>query len=351
MSGDGIVTFEVLRASVWQERGFDPTAAATTDVVYRERPDGSGWSIADADIYVQDGVGWARASGTEAPDLEAALAHEWLHSLGVAHCCESDGVDGAPRCEAAAHCEGQLMAPSHYGLPRALGDDDREALCFLYPAEPCMGDACASCGVDADCGEGSACVAGTCRDAAPTMPACTLDADCPPGRRCSDGVCRAAVVGDPCIEDAGCQGGLCASNGACTQPCANDGACPEDYACVAAVCEPLLETLGAACDRPSECTGRVCVEGSRTPAVCSRECSTLTPCPSGWECALVSSRRVCAPATPASGCAIAARPPSGPGLTAWAAICFVLLRARRRSRGAPRASFCARTQGLDDDGL
>lgn len=300
ISGDGIVTVEALRSSEWRSRGFDELTAATTDVLYERSTDG--WQIIDAEIIVNGGIRWGEdGSDGIRPDIEGAVAHEWGHAVGLLHCCEPSGSDGAPACDASPHCEGVLMYPLHQGLAhRALGDDDRAGVCALYPAAACEGRDCPQCDVDGDCVEPERCREGRCVVVvAPER--CTQDSDCDPGRRCSSGRCVSSELGDPCGAPEECTSGRCEA-GFCTERCADDLTCPAGFECAGGGCQPAGGGFAEACTEASHCGTRVCVEGSSTDPFCSRNCSEVRPCPAGWSCGEASGESVCVPAPLPAGC-------------------------------------------------
>ncbi|MCZ7685887.1 MAG: hypothetical protein M5U28_46880 [Sandaracinaceae bacterium] len=281
------------------------------------------WHIADADIYINDGVDWSGvASGGE--DLESAIIHEFGHAWGGLHCCEHDGADGAPRCDAAPQCADAILLPTlDSRVRRTPTEDDRGALCFLYPAQECADSSCPDCATDAECGDGRQCFAGTCIDVPEPTPGCSSDSQCPMPYRCEAGRCVSGIAGDPCAAATDCGSGLC-REGVCTTDCGEG--CPSGFVCTADECAPSLGVLGDPCAMPRECAGGVCVEGTRSPAICSRVCTAAEPCPGGWTCTQVDRRDVCV-LSPSPGCAIARgeRPP-----VYWLAVVAAFLVWRRR---------------------
>lgn len=300
VSGDGIVTVEALRSTEWRDRGFDDLAAATTDLLYERSSDG--WRIVDAEILVNGGVAWGEEGGDGVrPDIEGAVAHEWGHALGLLHCCEPDGADGAPACDGSPHCDGALMFPIHQGVAhRQLAEDDRAGVCALYPAPGCEGPDCPDCVVDGDCAEPDRCRAGRCMLIIEPQP-CAADAHCEVGQRCEAGRCISAEIGDPCLAAEECATGSC-EDGYCSRGCDTDAECPTGFGCADARCHPSGSGFAESCREASDCGSRVCVEGTRTAPFCSRSCSSVRPCPSGWSCGQASGESVCVPEPIPAGC-------------------------------------------------
>jgi hypothetical protein len=150
------------------------------------------------------------------------------------------------------------------------------------------------------------------------------------GAECAGGACVPVVgQGECCYDDSGCQGDLvCARSdpsymGTCVTPppegrCWSDGHCPEGSVCTgAAICPcgwdcdmdmmegpgfcgvaacfegaPLEEGIGAVCAPSNEpcpgleadlCTSSIFSDPT-LPAMCTRYCNDLTPCPEGSYC-------------------------------------------------------------------
>ena len=325
-SGDGVVTVEFLRQRSWSERGYDLEAAATTDVRYAEGPAGQ-WQIVDADIYINGGFPWgARGDG---PDLEATLVHEFGHVLGLTHCCEPGGGDGAPACNATAACGDAAMHPRLSSVEqRRLSPDDVGGLCFLYENPACADGACVSCTQSSDCAETQECVTGSCQAERPRPPPeCSTVEDCADGD-CVEGRCTTLEIGDPCNRDGECAHGLC-SDGACTAMCGAGGACPESHSCAGGICVADLGVFGEACDTPAACSAGVCLDGSRSAPVCSRACDARSVCPARWECTTVTAQQVCTP-TQVAGCSAAATAVSHPPFRLGLCLMFGLILMRRR---------------------
>jgi len=118
--------------------------------------------------------------------------------------------------------------------------DSATGLCV--PAGP-IGDLCAACTADAECGAG-ACVIPEHEAAGWCVRRCDGDADCPAGFKCGDeGRCRAPegclewirTMGSTCVSQGSCEEGLAEARcvkpvpavqaGYCTAPCASDADC------------------------------------------------------------------------------------------------------------------------------
>lgn len=300
VAGDGVSTIAFIQDS-WEQRGLDPSAAATTDVVFASR--GDEVVIREADILLNAvDYDWAVDSPSVfVRDVQAVVAHELGHLLGLAHPCELGGMGGAPACDASHRTA--LMHPVYAGS-RTTDADDEAGLCALYPTS-----ACVTCSL-----------------------ACELDVDCASGR-CDLGECVpvSPSVGDPCLESSDCASRLCNSDGYCTVSCTDATACPDGWHCDRdGRCSQVGEAYGATCRSGNDCASRLClvdVDGG----TCTRPCDE--GCPAGDECALVDDRAVCrAPAVEEQGCA-AGGTPSAPSV----AFVTLILVATRRSRASCRS--------------
>lgn len=325
-SGDGMVTIAWSTLD-WQSLGYSADALGLTDILYQQ--DGTGqWHIADADILFNAvDYQWFSDSGsadTKQRSIEAAVAHEWGHALGLLHPCEPDGV-GAPNCGSDPSYALTTMYPYYTGPSQAaLGADDEAGVCFLYPALPCEpacaaselcvdGVCVAGCG-DTVCGSGERCLDGACvAECEPDCPAsCLYDADCPVSLACIAGTCMPIPLenGDPCADDAQCASGICQA-GACAPYCGT--ACPSRYVCQApddpsAACLPTAGLYGEECLQGEDCVSNLCLVGATSVPQCSRECGYADSCPDGDRCQLVDGRKVCLPGSaPAGGCSIVRR--------------------------------------------
>ena len=241
----------------WVARGFDPEAAATTDVVYAVM-DGDA-RIVEADILVNaEAHRWSLDGAGDTRDLQSVLTHELGHALGLLHPC---GEEGAPACDGSF--DGSLMHPEYMGVARDLSASERDGLCFL------------------------------------DMPPCSerCDGECV-GTQCL----QDAPLGDPCTSALECPGGVCLAEG-CSRRCTRD--CDGSWSCEDSVCVPTGWGYGADCERGEECASGLCLQDVSPHDLCTRECGT--GCPTGDECGLVDGRAVCVP--PAGGCTVAALAP------------------------------------------
>ncbi|TNF37402.1 MAG: trypsin-like serine protease, partial [Deltaproteobacteria bacterium] len=85
-----------------------------------------------------------------------------------------------------------------------------------------------------------------------------------------------AEIGMSCGSNGDCGGGLCIE-GVCTRPCTELATCPTGYGCNGGRC--ALLPVGALCEDGSSCASGDCRDG-----VCTRPCDAATPCPSGYTC-------------------------------------------------------------------
>lgn len=330
-SGDSIVTVQTFSSRAWRELGMDDLVVGTTDLLYEQNDDGD-WEIVDADVLLNGGIRWGEPipDGSSTYDLTATLVHEFGHCLGLAHCCEPGGEEGAPVCSATPECEGATMFPLHLGAAqRTLQQDDEAGMCFLT-ADTCAGGPCPDCRSADDCSPEETCIEGQCQLIV-TPPSCTSDSECVAGERCVGGNCTASVVGDPCVAPEECATEVCAE-GACSSSCGSNDDCPDSGECVdEAYCALVGGAVGAPCAGGSDCLGGVCVAGSESAPVCSRHCSESTACPADWECRRVDASDVCVPVSQA-GCAVAFGGGVGAVPPVMSAL-FLLSLLRRRSAG------------------
>lgn len=122
---DGRNTVQWVRTG-WDEIGPDD-AVAITENLYQVKV--GQYALIEADIYINATrtVDW---DSDMLSHLDGVLAHELGHVLGLAHPCEINGENGAPRCAAQPM---SLMHPRYDPRAFALTDDDDEAACWLYP--------------------------------------------------------------------------------------------------------------------------------------------------------------------------------------------------------------------------
>ena len=326
-SGDGRNTIAWVTAD-WEWMGFPPNAAGATDTLY-ERDASGEWRIVEGDIHLNAAqYAWSTTSGATDSSIRSVasvLTHEVGHFLGLLHCCEPDGFEGAPLCSTDPTFLERTMYPLYTGPAQAdLSADDEVGLCFLYPrpdcaltgcpeAHTCTPDGCAPLCGDAVCAAdehcvGDECLPSRCLDPTCLGAACLTGADCP-GLICLAGACTppGAQLGDSCVTGADCRGGLCTHTGYCTTACT--GACPDGYECVAAPsddphCVSLGGVLGDACTMGEECASRICLLAHRSH--CTRVCTEAGPCPDGFACAEVDGQDVCRrTASGTGGCSLA----------------------------------------------
>lgn len=318
--------------SDWKDRGFPADSPGVTDVQYSKGSAGK-WTIAEADLYLNQAFDWTTGVPTEdKKSLVAILTHELGHVLGLLHPCEIDGADGAPDCSESTSYEATEMYPIYSPDQTALANDDIEGVCFLYSLV---------CD-DTSCDEGEACHAGTCEPlcgdqvcsvgtqcdnnrCVPTSTdcgvegcvgqACDKDSDCATREYCRGGTCAhgEGAPGDPCTSAQQCFDGAC-FDGVCAQSCHLEEACSSGGQCDpdALACTDARSPMGEACDFATDCRGGYCLEQAGKTPVCSRSCVEGQPsCPSGWGCRKVDDTSVCAPRPPTDE-SCSTTPPSHP---------------------------------------
>src|SRR5690606_11465706 len=107
----------------WIERGLNPDAAGTTDLVMASTMEG-GAAIVGATLSLRAGLEWGPhpQDGADAPrDMRSVLVHELGHVIGLEHSEEASAS----------------MHASYRGSAQALlHADDIAGLCSLYPPGP-----------------------------------------------------------------------------------------------------------------------------------------------------------------------------------------------------------------------
>jgi hypothetical protein len=359
--GDGTNTIQWVRSG-WEDLGFQPGASGATDLVYEE-VDGQ-WVIVEADVYLNlEAHEWTTGAATEdtpegTAEVVGVLTHELGHALGLLHPCEESGE---PACTNEMRDNPSTMYPAYSHGQLELVKDDRDGICFLYPAcdenscadqETCTKNGCAAVCGDVTCGVGEQCWEGECLDF--TDPCsidpvscivCEEDDDCGEGYECSDSACFPVwpQSGDPCEEDDLCTTGECGAGDFCAASCLTDEACGEDgrcdedsYQCT----EDSREPLGGPCDSADDCLGERCLSELSEAPMCTRACrAEPDDCPLDWTCGEADGEAVCVPPAPplnvkGCGCSQAGLEPQRlhPFFTAGLLGAVVFLARRRRLR-------------------
>lgn len=306
--GDGNVTVQWISHD-WVVLGFDPSAAASTDILY-ERGAGNQWRITDADIFLNaEWFDWS-VDGIkgEARDVQAVITHEVGHVLGLLHPCEPGGLDGAPEC--GPEFSALTMYPDYFLDQRTLESDDEAGACFLYEPAECLATGCPAgliCipeGCAAPCDETICAVGERCGPAG-----CTSEI-CSPGscERGCDATCNTpgGEDGDPCEADFECYSGHCSEQRYCTPLCGQDSSCPEGFLCNPSTgppeCTPQDGVLGDPCSSGNDCLSDLCLIENDLPKMCTRPCGGFArSCPAAFFCSVVDGVDVCVPYSP-SGC-------------------------------------------------
>lgn len=110
------------RDSDWPHNDADESLALTNQI-YGER---SG-TIDYADIEVNTANNTFALDGKDGIDFQSVMIHEAGHYLGLAHSNVTDSIMVPRYCADANRCNGDLAAQ------RDLADDDRDAVCAVYP--------------------------------------------------------------------------------------------------------------------------------------------------------------------------------------------------------------------------
>lgn len=263
--------------------------------------------ITEADIAFNAGTTWItnpQGNNNQKNDVLSIALHEIGHLFGAQHVLGGFSEDAPP-----------VMAPSaaswRWQTTRVLKDDDKRAICFLYPT---------------------------------TTYTCTSDAECPyvvadQGNKeiylarylCKSGSCSAVSyvipsankgLGESCVSDQyDCKPELYCQpmqNGSvCSRDCdPNNSDCPANFYCAGffnssgGACLPgsapqpdQPKKLGELCAYSSQCESGLCVGVSQTQSYCRAKCNPNTPtCAQGTYCApLQSSGGACIPGDPPGG--------------------------------------------------
>lgn len=267
----------------WVESGwgYDSSAIGVT------QPQFSGGRIREADMEM-NGVNftWVTTPGRGGNvNTYSIVLHEGGHYYGLDHSSEPSAA----------------MYFAYSGGVDALGTDDQNGICALYPGS---GSDCTTTG----CPSGQTCTGGECvavmGDGNVCSP-CTSSEDCtagycleyPDGGFCGANCSGAGDcgAGEMCITvssriPAQCirvSGGAPSCAGVTPMGCTGDGDCEPDEMCVlssgACVSRPPTGTgpLGSPCTEGSMCMSGVCFN-----ELCSETCEALNPdsCPAGFYC-------------------------------------------------------------------
>lgn len=266
----------------WVESGwaYDAGAIGVT------QPQWSTRGIGEADMEM-NGVNfrWITGSGTgTAVNAYSIILHEGGHYYGLGHSTTPSAT----------------MYYAYSGGIDALGTDDQNGICALYPG---TGADCTTTG----CPSGQVCEGGTCVAATGDGGTCSPCAD---GSACTDGICLgypdgAGYCGSTCASSADCGSGeMCLRitgapaqcvrfSGGSPSCAATPAGCTSDVDCDATemcnrstgACVPRptggTTPLGGACTDSTECVSGLCYVGA-----CSQGCDGLSPtsCPAGFYC-------------------------------------------------------------------
>jgi len=254
--------------------------------------------IIEADMEM-NGVNftWVTSAGRGSNVNTYSIAlHEGGHYYGLGHSSDASAT----------------MYFAYTGGIDAIGGDDQNGICTLYPGEGGGSVDCTTAGcpsgqmcVDAECvevmGDGSMCSPCTnsgqcggsgdfCLGYPPTGTgfcgrSCSSSADCPDP---STDMCVGTSAGSQCIRVVG--GSPDCSGGPSTSGCRNDSECSGDQICNTSTgtCEARPTgglDLGAPCESNEACNSGLC---ATTPAgsVCSQSCNGFdtSSCPAGFYC-------------------------------------------------------------------
>ena len=260
-----------------------------------------------ADMHLNPSFPWGVDAGAtllDGVDVEGVVTHELGHAIGLAH---------------TRHRLATMYYAGGDSTLRTLEDDDRRALCYLYPTEPfTAGQSCDSCAAHDNCDGGEGRCLAFPDGAAWCGDACSADADCPAGFSCratpdfptplclpNSVFCSewgaTIPVGGYCYGNATCASGQCLptpTSAQCTQACTpgDDSSCPEDTSCIllpgdcggpCALCVATGDAIvGDPCGDSIDCESGLCLAGLDEEGRCSAFCdATKSPCPAPAACA------------------------------------------------------------------
>ena len=161
--------------------------------------------------------------------------------------CVAECVEGADDCPAGSSCAGTFCMPNEGICDRCDGVECNGLTPFC---EPTTGE-CAGCLTDQDCGQGSFCALGECREA---QGECLSNGDCngnPEGSYCFVDRCVECIASEHCPPR-----NICEAN-----------------SCVSALCEGLLCQGGAECDPGS---GKCAPSCEQTGCLDAQDCDAET---------------------------------------------------------------------------
>ncbi len=256
--------------------------------------------IFEADIAMNGTIQWSTTGGTmwTATDVKSVAIHEIGHLFGLQHVLEFS--DSNP----------PTMAPyvDPYGKTASLHNDDKNGICFLYPAVAYTCSSNMQCPYvmeeDANGNEYYSaqykCQGGSCILDPNSLPSGNND------------------VGGACASDANCKAGLfCVmfqSGNYCTKWCEGDSACPSNFIC--AFADPTADegmcvntgsvtdgNFGDYCFQDGDCKSDLCISWILGD-FCSKLCADPvggSGCPANYTCYAVdeapSGKGACIPGT------------------------------------------------------
>ena len=112
------------RDDTWTAKDADSTLALTTQSFGKISGD---LDVSDIEINTTTEA-YATGDTSKGIDLQAVVTHEVGHYIGLAHSLESDSIMVARYCDSGERCSGDKADA------RKLSEDDRAAVCALYPA-------------------------------------------------------------------------------------------------------------------------------------------------------------------------------------------------------------------------
>ena len=293
-SRDGTTVVYLATEAEWAQIGLGTAALAFSVPTQGQTLS----ELVDGDIVVSPStlLPWGVAPvPDDRVDLAAVLQHEVGHSLGFGH-----SEDTTATMYYTIRDYGQLFT--------ALPKDDQDAICAMYPASLCQGDAaCGACG---------RCVGGRCEPipapSATTCRACQNDAVCGAGQtcatlwyggrcvpRCEDGCCP---EGMRCHEAGGIKRCLPLTGSCDIITCNTNAACGNEGRCEAGRCRSTTQPTAASCHRScvqdTDCSATErCVELTSTMRRCVSFCLAGS-CSQGMVCHKMPQGELCLPEDP-----------------------------------------------------
>jgi hypothetical protein len=227
-------------------------------------------------------------------DGKSVLLHEIGHAFGIGHSRIRSSV---------------MFFASGQDSPSDLSEDDKNALCYLYPEKPfTSGKNCDSCLADSHCGDQGRCLIFP-EGEAFCSEKCDENNSCPSSFVCSEiennpycfpanGVCgeseSATPLGEYCYSHYVCESQYCfitPESAVCTKNCENQSGCPDGFICRTftetgnSYCfKPGTNGFGQSCSSHLDCEKDLLCVGGTGYGFCTKLCSKDEECPDNAFC-------------------------------------------------------------------